>query len=111
MLVSGTFRKVVIIASYDLSIICLALRYAEMIDKQRTSTANHLECLPATLQTDAETRLVNRYLAVKSFYCSDAFKVIHAEDIRPAAWCRKTIHQVLLLVGGVFSSIFFGDLA
>lgn len=70
-----------------------------MVDKQRTSTANDLERLPATLQSDAETRLVNRFLAVKSFQRSVAGKVFHASDIRPAVWCRKTIHQVLLLVG------------
>lgn len=38
-----------------------------MIDKQRTSTANDLERLPATLQGDVEARLVNRYLVAKSF--------------------------------------------
>lgn len=71
--------------------------FEEMIDKQRTSTANDLERLPATLHGDAEARLVNRYLVAKSFQRSDANKIFKATDVRPLVWCRKTIHNLLAL--------------
>lgn len=69
-----------------------------MIHKQRISTANDFERLPATLQSDTEARLVNRFLVVKSFQRSDANKIFKPEDVRPLVWCRKSIHNMLALV-------------
>eukprot|EP01054_Gregarina_sp_Poly1_P005763 Gregarina_sp_Poly_1__5762@NODE_302_length_9747_cov_161_916736_g261_i0_p1_GENE_NODE_302_length_9747_cov_161_916736_g261_i0NODE_302_length_9747_cov_161_916736_g261_i0_p1_ORF_typecomplete_len1399_score238_62SAC3_GANP/PF03399_16/1e52_NODE_302_length_9747_cov_161_916736_g261_i02594197 len=66
-----------------------------MIDKQRTCTANDLERLNVSMPTDA--RLVNKHLAVKSFQRSDASKVFLPGDTRPVLWCRRTVHNVLML--------------
>eukprot|EP00914_Ancora_sagittata_P005593 GHVO01011440.1.p1 GENE.GHVO01011440.1~~GHVO01011440.1.p1 ORF type:complete len:529 (+),score=45.91 GHVO01011440.1:378-1964(+) len=64
----------------------------EIIDKQRTSTTNDLERLETS---DPDTRVVNKYLAVKGFQRSDANKTFKAEDVRSPVWCRQTVHNML----------------
>eukprot|EP01053_Blabericola_migrator_P002931 Blabericola_migrator_1__2930@NODE_1842_length_3692_cov_92_376276_g1179_i0_p1_GENE_NODE_1842_length_3692_cov_92_376276_g1179_i0NODE_1842_length_3692_cov_92_376276_g1179_i0_p1_ORF_typecomplete_len1169_score257_63SAC3_GANP/PF03399_16/9_1e53_NODE_1842_length_3692_cov_92_376276_g1179_i01683674 len=72
----------------------------EMLDKQRTCTANDLERLNVTqgsCGSGADVRYINKHLAVKSFQRSDASKVFLPADTRPILWCRRTVHNVLML--------------
>ncbi|KAF7458725.1 putative SAC3/GANP family protein [Cryptosporidium felis] len=69
----------------------------EMINKQQTSTANDFERLNGvTLDDDLDARIVNEYLAVKSFQRSDASRVFHRESVRSVAWCRMVVRRLLV---------------
>ncbi|OII77777.1 hypothetical protein cand_014160 [Cryptosporidium andersoni] len=68
----------------------------EVIDKQKTSTANDLERLPGVfIEGDIEARIVNPNLAVKSFQRSDASRVFHASLVRPVLWCRRVVRSLI----------------
>ncbi|KAH8741438.1 hypothetical protein FG386_003285 [Cryptosporidium ryanae] len=69
----------------------------EMINKQQTSTANDFERLSGfSLADDIEARIVNQYLAVKSFQRSDASRVFHKELVRPVTWCRMVVRRLIV---------------
>ncbi|KAJ1612924.1 hypothetical protein OIY81_1108 [Cryptosporidium canis] len=69
----------------------------EMVNKQLTSTANDFERLSGvTLSEDLEARIVNEFLAVKSFQRSDASRVFHKELVRPVVWCRMVVRRLLV---------------
>ncbi|KAJ1608098.1 hypothetical protein OJ253_2066 [Cryptosporidium canis] len=69
----------------------------EMVNKQLTSTANDFERLSGvTLSDDLEARIVNEFLAVKSFQRSDASRIFHKELVRPVIWCRMVVRRLLV---------------
>ncbi|KAF8819726.1 hypothetical protein IE077_004068, partial [Cardiosporidium cionae] len=69
--------------------------FKEMLEKQQTSTANDLERLNIPQNGDSEARMINRYLALKSFQRSDASKQFKPEETRPLVICRRAIHMIL----------------